>query len=46
MRYLACLMLLLMMAACSTSKELATVRDSDPTWALIPDHISAADLPR
>jgi hypothetical protein len=46
MRNVLAIALLLALAACSGGKDLATVKDSDPTWALVPDRISAADLPR
>jgi hypothetical protein len=36
---------LLSLAACS-GKDLPGVSRSDPTWALVPDHLNAPELPR
>lgn len=46
MRRLIWFALLLCMGACTGGKELPMVKGSDPTWALVPDHIAAAELPR
>lgn len=46
MRRLALLLLVLCISACSTGKDLPMVKDSDPTWQLVPDHIDAAEMPR
>ena len=46
MRRLIWIALVLCAAGCSSGKELAMVKDSDPTWALVPDHLTVADMPR
>lgn len=47
MRRLILMASVLLIAACSTGgKELPMVAESDPTWALVPDHIDLAQVPR
>lgn len=48
MKFLVLISVVLLVAACSGGggKELAVVKDSDPTWALVPDRVELADLPR
>jgi outer membrane biogenesis lipoprotein LolB len=46
MRCLILVAAVLLLAACTTGKELPMVADSDPTWTLVPDHIDPAQVPR
>jgi hypothetical protein len=46
MRRLILMAAVLLIAACTTGKDLPMVADSDPTWALVPDHIDTAQVRR
>jgi hypothetical protein len=40
------ILLLGLLAACSQGTDLPTVKASDPTWQLVPDHLDFGALPR